>query len=497
MEPTTLLVFNHFYRLRHDLKRSHILAPVYVDKKCTISVQPGWTSMIHPVYAMIFSFFSTTVTLSEACKKIAYFLDMPEKKIEEMITPFINNQHPCNTQYGGITNFFPKNIIIEPQAQFAGTVSYSPEQFAYMELDLSRQRFYTAPVSIVFMVNNTCATDCIYCYANRAVKNVPLPFERVKEIVEEANKLGVSNFSLVGGEVFLYKYWKELLNLLIQNNLRETTVSTKVPLKEADIIALKSYDISIQISLDAVDTTSLIQILNVTSDYAEKIRHTIRLLDKHAINFKVATVLTKYNDNTDHLNALHDFLSGFKNLKRWDIRVGFRSLYSRKDFDTIKSSKQAVENISAWVEEKKKTTGLRISWSNDDMDKYFKGQGGSRKFGGSRCSANYSNIMLLPDGKVTICEQLYWDPRFIIGDLTTQSIAEVWNSRRALELSFPKREDFRDKSVCKTCDLFDECFAFPNKCFADVLKGYGKENWDYPDPRCNKAPSFINDLRHM
>jgi len=106
------------------------------------------------------------------------------------------------------------------------------------------------------------------------------------------------------------------------------------------------------------------------------------------------------------------------------------------------------------------------------------------------------NIFILPDGKVTICEQLYWDSRFIIGDLTTQSIEEVWNSPRALELSFPKREDFRDESVCKGCDIFEECLSFPNKCFADVLKGYGKENWDYPDPRCIKAPKFTYDLCH-
>lgn len=103
--------------------------------------------------------------------------------------------------------------------------------------------------------------------------------------------------------------------------------------------------------------------------------------------------------------------------------------------------------------------------------------------------------MILPDGKVTICEQLYWNPKYIIGDISVQSIVEVWNSERALQLAFPKREDFRDISACKKCKIFDECYAYPNRCIVDVLKGYGQENDDFPDPRCAKAPSFKYELR--
>lgn len=137
---------------------------------------------------------------------------------------------------------------------------------------------------------------------------------------------------------------------------------------------------------------------------------------------------------------------------------------------------------------------MPIQWSIAQQRKYFVSKNGSRSFEGSRCSANYSNLFILPDGKVTICEQLYWNPRFIIGDLNKQSIQEVWNSPKALSLAFPKKEDFREKSACRSCKLFDDCMEFPNRCIADILKGYGEENWDYPDPRCVKAPKFIYNL---
>jgi len=86
------------------------------------------------------------------------------------------------------------------------------------------------------------------------------------------------------------------------------------------------------------------------------------------------------------------------------------------------------------------------------------------------------------------------NPRFITGDLTTQSIEEVWNSPRALELAFPKKENFRDASFCKKCSIFADCYQYHNKCYVDVIKGYGDENWDFPDPRCKFAPEFIYNL---
>jgi hypothetical protein len=92
-------------------------------------------------------------------------------------------------------------------------------------------------------------------------------------------------------------------------------------------------------------------------------------------------------------------------------------------------------------------------------------------------------------------EQLYWTPAFIIGDVSQQSIEEVWNSPWALKLANLTQDDFRDKSVCKSCALFDECISYNNRCVLDIVKAYGIENIDYPDPRCAQAPKFINELQ--
>ena len=31
-------------------------------------------------------------------------------------------------------------------------------------------------------------------------------------------------------------------------------------------------------------------------------------------------------------------------------------------------------------------------------------------------------------------------------------------------------------------------------CWKMVMYAYGKQNWDYPDPRCPEAPKMFNDI---
>lgn len=487
-------VLNHFYKLRHDLKRSYVLSPEFIDHKYSSFAQPNWTSRIHPILAMVLSFFSMPSLLSEIKKEISFFCNIQEEEADNLISLFINNRDNFRLKYEGIEFHFPKNIIITESDQFINPTLYTPKEFAYKELNFKQERFFIAPKTIVFMVNNTCATDCVYCYANKSIKSPLISFNKLQQIIKDARNLGIVQFTLVGGEIFLYKHWKELLHLLDNNGLKENIISTKVPIDEDNIRQLKDLDIGIQVSLDSVNSTILTKILNTKLDYCEKIKKTINLLDKYDIRFQISTVITKYNSTVDNLEQLFLFLNQFKNLRRWEIRIAFKSLYSRKDFDTIKITRDEIKKIDQKIKEIQKNSSINIQWTSEQEQKYLRGQNGSINFKGARCSANYSNMFILPDGKVSICEQLYWNPNFIIGDLTKQTIQEVWNSPKALALAFPKKEHISASSVCKSCEIYDECMAYPNRCIADILKAYGEENIDYPDPRCSKAPKFIYNI---
>ena len=87
----------------------------------------------------------------------------------------------------------------------------------------------------------------------------------------------MKQISLDGGEVFLYKYWKELLALLYKYELNDNFISTKMPLNETDILELKKYDITLQVSLDSINPAILQRTLNVNKNYTEKIKNSIYL----------------------------------------------------------------------------------------------------------------------------------------------------------------------------------------------------------------------------
>jgi radical SAM protein with 4Fe4S-binding SPASM domain len=440
------------------------------------------------------SFFSKPITFSEATKKIADYFNISSSAVAKLLEPLVCSENTYSFDYDGIIQLFPPNIIIDIKNTSVESSEYFPSQFAYDEINLQQERFFKSPYGITFMVNNKCATDCVYCYADKKTKSSVLPIDKIENIIKEAFKLETISFNVVGGEFFLYENWKSMLDILLRHNYKPRLISTKIPLNQKEIDTFAQYGIPLQISFDSMNTNSLKQILNVGSTYLDKIKKTITSLDTAGINFQVATVLTKFNDDITTLSELYDYLKQFGNLQRWEIRVGFKSLYSREEFEYIKIQKEKINIIDKWVKSKITEKKVNILWSADVSNKYFKTAKGSKYFEGSRCSANYSHMVVLPDGKVTICEQLYWNPRFIIGDLTTQTIEEVWNSPRALELAFPKKESFKDESICKKCSIFADCYEYHNKCYVDVIKGYGDENWDYPDPRCKFAPEFIYNL---
>ena len=120
------------------------------------------------------------------------------------------------------------------------------------------------------------------------------------------------------------------------------------------------------------------------------------------------------------------------------LRSGF-SLYKSPDFyNSIKPSLASIERIEQYIQELEKEERLKIDFvisspdtENDYNSKRHKEQHFDHR---SVCTGNQRSFVILPDGKVTICEELYWHPNFIIGDLTKQSILEVWNSDKAISL---------------------------------------------------------------
>lgn len=489
-------ILNHYYLLRHDEKRSFIMSRGDGFNQKPIPVNTGWVSKVHPAYAMMLSFFSEPISLSEASANIATFFKLPKEKIMSFILSLLSAKEPTYTTLDGSNSGFPINLIIEADKEFTPRNKYSPEEFKFKELDFKTTRMILAPTSIVFMPNNNCITDCVYCYADTKTKTQQMKFDQIEAFVKEANKLRVRDIMITGGDFFMYKHWEDLLKLLVREGYTPDLISTKVPISKDLINRFQPFKIRLQISVDSLSSEITQKVLNVNSQYAQNMRQALININKSSIRFQIATVLTSVNDSIENLEEIAEFIKDLDRLERWEIRVAFSSLYSRTNFQSIKSNKVQISNIEDWIKVKQGVFHTKILWSPDDDVKYKKSSGGSANFEGPICSANMSNIVILPNGEVTICEQLYWNKNFLIGNVCESSIKEIWNSAKAIGLWKREQTSINPHSPCRNCSDFSACFQASNRCYANIMKAYGITNFDYPDPRCIQAPNFTYSITH-
>jgi radical SAM protein with 4Fe4S-binding SPASM domain len=483
---------NPDYLLRHDIHRTFIVS----RDKASNNSSDGWKSIIHPVQAQIFSFFTHGTSLESSVKNLCQYLESGFDNTLDLITPYIENDEEFKTVFNDIDFLIPKNFIIESEKTYK---KFTVEDFQCETLDGYGKRMYSGPMDITLMVTNTCATNCVYCYAdiNHKVEN-HLSLDSIKRIIKNAYELNVNDFGLLGGEIFFNKDWKEIYLELLKYDFFPEILSTKYPLKEDQILFFKEHGITkIQISLDSVDEETLLTMLNTRKSYKSKIFNTIALLDKYDFEIQIAITLTKYNGAIQHIKDILNFLSGFKNISQVDIGPAFYSLYLENNFDEWGISKNDFDLlVDHFLNQEKSEYHFDINFDTSFTERgFYSCYKGSSYFPGGACSANRTHLFILPDGKATICEQLYWNEDFIIGDLNTQSLEEVWNSSKALKLANLERDNFSDLSPCKTCNNFVDCHDDVNKCWVDIIKAYGKENWDYPDPRCAYAPKMINNIQ--
>lgn len=478
------IIFNPSYGLKHDIKRTYLYTRENPNDFADINHE--WLSVIHPMYAMLLALLSTPKSYDEAIDDISQFFNLGRLIAKGLLDRLLGQKEPFYSKFDGVISQFPKNVLIPYNSELK-FVEYELDEFQYSEIDMNTQRALDTPRTVVFMPTGRCSVQCMYCYADRR-KHSFMSFDQVKRLVEDCKKYRIFSIFLTGGDILLYPYWKELIKELRFNNFGTSFISSKTPGNKEDVSFIKENNLFLQFSLDSANPVTLNKLIHSKGEYLSEVEKFFRSMSDEGVDFRIATVLTEINYSLEEISELYNFISQFSTIKSWTIRCAMKSLYSNVSFKTVRLSSNEIEDIDNLLKKLNEKSSFEISYELYIEDKYFKGENGSPSFKNARCSANYSNIMVLPDGKVTICEQLYWNPNYIIGDVTQQNLHDIWNSEKALSLSVRCREDLQISNPCKTCDLLDKCNSYPNRCITDVIKAYGEENSDYPDPRCIKAP---------
>ena len=326
MNEEKLYILNPAYYFRKEGNRVYLLSRSFCEKTEDINLE--WRSIIHPVYAMLLSFFSEPLSLKKGVLKVRDFLEITYEVALNLVSEFICNSEEMHSEYNGAVCNFPKNVIVEVSPTSMHSHRYTPVDFKYDKLQMDEARPNTAPFSLMVMFNNHCFTNCIYCYADKQTSCGQMPLEYFEKVLEEADRYGVSSLGVLGGEFFLYPHWRDVLEKMKDKCYMPSLISTKVPMREKDILDFGKYPIALQVSLDSVCQQTLDNMVGNINNYAKRMQESLLCIDKYRgeCNFQIATVLTKYNGTIEELEKLFAFVSKLKNLSRWEIRVGFKSL---------------------------------------------------------------------------------------------------------------------------------------------------------------------------
>lgn len=445
---------------------------------------------IHPVVGYILNSFDGS-EYDSIITDISNYLEIDMLSIKKFTDNLIYNSDIFEFTFDNVTYYFPKECLITDSDKKRDIISYESFEF---ETDSANKRA-EFPYDITLMVSTKCGTDCIYCYADRReLINCEIPKNRIIELIDEARLHHARSFDIIGGEFLMFKDWKEICNHLIKNDFKPY-LSTKIPLSKKNIDDIIDIGLSdIQISLDTLLERNACHILNVKENYTSKMIKTINSLEERGVIVYIHTIINSSNDSVEDMDSLYKYLKSRKNIGQWKIDLAAPSLY-KKDYNKFKPKKENIYELQEYF--KKINTdwivfgGLYIedleSIPKETKAKSFKDR--------PACSANLSKLFILPDGNVTICEELYWNERYIIGNILNKSIENIWNSKRAKNLVNIPQNEIPIDSPCSRCIEYKNCkLSYKQVCYREILKAYGEDKWYFPDPKCPKAPAFKYQL---
>ena len=493
-----IYILNPDYHFKNDVDR----IVLYSRKQVNYNSSVDWLSFVHPAQAMLLGTFTTNEPLEKHCADLAKHFKTTAEKIRQMIGSYLGNKEPVYTEVGDTKVSFPRNVLI-PINSLGDKIpqyDFTLEDFQCERVDLTPDRTHRAPHSLLFMVTNKCVTNCAYCYADRHTSYTPMTTEQILHLIDEAHRLKMSYIDVIGGELFCLRDWDIILKRLVDYDLTPSYISTKVPVTEEIVTRLENtgYRGVVQLSLDSLDELTLKKIIRCGDGYIERIKQGAELLQAHGFKIEIDTILTKYNCDHGQLDDLYHYIKGFHDLEYWEVRVPEMSLYNGQSFSAVKASRQQLEEITRYVREEIIPQAKFTIYVSDEAltESFRQGEDDVPYFKGGSCSILQNRMFVLPDGKATLCEQLYWHPDFIIGDLTQQTFEEVWNSEKAKRIFSGEYFTQKGEKQCGQCKIHDFCKQSHRKCVVKVMKAYGMDNWDFPDPRCQYAPDFATDLRY-
>jgi MoaA/NifB/PqqE/SkfB family radical SAM enzyme len=366
-------------------------------------------------------------------------------------------------------------------------IQFNPRNFVIAPLDYakvmsgvkSRYRL-ESPINLYTVFTHRCQTDCLYCYADRK-KGTEMSFGRWRELIGEAANMGVRMCSPDNGDTFGRRDGVDFLSLLIKHKML-FLLSTKAFLDRDTIARLVDagftekingvVDRPVQLSFDAVDEDVNMRILNIKKPRTHITAETFEHFMSFGIMPIIKSVITGLN--VDQPKKIVDFFYA-RGARIFSFVRYTRSFHRHTDdlfvtTDHHLTLARQFEAIRAEHPDILLTENLSMSPSSaSKLTPEHKKQIWDQRIG---CGGGWHALGIGPDGGAFLCEQMAYEPPFLVGDARTQSLREIWNDNRMFDFIHPTREQFVG-SNCATCGEFENCMWEKGRCYRDAYYSYG------------------------
>lgn len=473
-----MLVFNKRYKLVNDKDR-------IIIKNNPNDNDDVYFAFIHPVYAWIVSLFNGKREIQGILDIISARLNISNFEAERVIQPLCNNIKNLVISYDGVLTGIPPYVLINDSYE---RDEYT-ESFFCIDYPLNHnRRRLSYPQSLLICPTLECFTNCHYCYANKSHTHDEISSDVWCNVVKEAKSVGIERIDVTGGEFFLKKGWISIAKALTVNGY-QPDISTKIPLSNKVIDSIAETGLrSIQFSLDTLQQNVASETLCVNGNYTNDIKRSIQYADSRGLHIILKPTLSLKTCTIENIKEILFFASTLNNISKVVISIiGYSCFKSKDNYLSIRPSIQQVLKMRSFIRDSANVYNFPIV---DDTFIYKKCELRNTKVFRERplCSANVDGFVILPDGTATICEELYWNPFFTIGNIRKNTIMGLWSSAKAESLYFLSPNVFPNDSPCKKCEELINCRYSKGVCWKLVLEAYGQSNALYPDPRCPHAP---------
>lgn len=331
------------------------------------------------------------------------------------------------------------------------------------------------PMQAYWVINDECNLRCqfcnfwkgIYCKENKKI----LSTNEIKSLISKISRLRIPYLLFTGGEPFLREDMLDILECAVfaMQHVRVQTNGTLITEKVADKVTKIQLD-EIWLSVDGIESThdyirggmpsfgKIVQALDKINYFKARynsvfpyiVVHTVvTKFNMHQLD-KVLDFCVKYNVGEWYLSYVTDITKEKiaiteKTLESSDVASFQMSSHKTLTTENHRLSRQFLEHVS-FV---KKKTGMAIF-----IDPLLKN--GEVLRPRKRCILLWSSIMISPYGEVLTCPML---DKYILGDLTKQSLADIWNNRKIKKirsLSSKKALSICEECCCQRRTLFDQ-----------------------------------------